>query len=749
MKRSGHVYRSVLFAAAMLLLLIGSFFTYAKVLKQSYQKEIISSLEEVSGQNRMILENEISRIQEILAEVSRRVGLYDPSQYSEAVGDLVQTSGDNQFKRMGIILPDGTAYTTDNMSMNLADREYFIRSMQGERCISDPLTDKIGNGGIQVYSVPVYRGQEITGVLFATYASDSMQKQLTIPLFHGQGYTYIVKLDGDAIVKSDSENSDKDLRNIFDDLLDLDPKNAESAARLKEDLAEGREGCIKFRSNGYQYMFYMPLPVNDWYLLTMAPATVLDEKMNLVLNRTYLLGIFLAALFLAIMLYVSGIQKQQKKQLLDLIYVDPVTGGYSYARFLHEAETLLKKQEQAAYAVIDLDIDDFKFINESFGYEEGDRLIRYIHKTLAAWCRPGEIYAHRTSDTFAAMIEDDDPEAMEERLSELSEALKNYFENAGDRISVVPSIGVFHIWDRTQPMDYCLDCAGIARKSVKGKYDAYYAFYDEAMKHQIYQEKMLESQMKPALENREFEVYYQPQYDTYKKAIAGAEALVRWRRSDGTLASPGTFIPLFEKNGFVTQLDEYMFREVCRQQRAWIDMGLKPVPVSVNLSRMQLYDLSFVGRYEAILKEYRLPVSCVEVEITESVFFDNQLQVTEAVDRLHKAGFVVLLDDFGTGYSSINMLQNMALDTIKIDKSSVDGIGDSRGDKVVDGILRLADSLGLKTVAEGVETMAQYEYLRAHGCDMIQGYYFARPMPADKFAELLRNSEETGKGAMA
>ena len=219
---------------------------------------------------------------------------------------------------------------------------------------------------------------------------------------------------------------------------------------------------------------------------------------------------------------------------------------------------------------------------------------------------------------------------------------------------------------------------------------------------------------------------------------------MRWARPDGEIVSPGEFIPLFEKNGFISELDRYMFRIVCEQQKEWGNRGYAVVPVSVNVSRKLLYDLNFVEKYNRILTETAVEVQNVEVEITESVFFDNQPRLLDAIRHLHQSGYRILLDDFGTGYSSMAMLKDMSFDTLKIDKSFVDNIGDERGNKIVDGIIRLAESLELSTIAEGVETREQSEYLKAHGCDVIQGYYFGRPMTAESF-EMLLSSQTAGR----
>ena len=304
--------------------------------------------------------------------------------------------------------------------------------------------------------------------------------------------------------------------------------------------------------------------------------------------------------------------------------------------------------------------------------------------------------------------------------------------------------GIYFIEKDCREIETAVDRATIARKSVDYIIRSTSVVFNDGPFDSSYRENEIINRMEYALKHGEFKVYLQPKVGLDGLGIVGAEALVRWARPDGEIVSPGEFIPLFEKNGFISELDRYMFRIVCEQQKEWGNRGYAVVPVSVNVSRKLLYDLNFVEKYNRILTETAVEVQNVEVEITESVFFDNQPRLLDAIRHLHQSGYRILLDDFGTGYSSMAMLKDMSFDTLKIDKSFVDNIGDERGNKIVDGIIRLAESLELSTIAEGVETREQYEYLKAHGCDVIQGYYFGRPMTAESF-EMLLSSQTAGR----
>lgn len=742
MKQIVEKYRAFIFGLVMIILVTVSWLLYARALKADFQNEIVSNLEEISMQGKSLLIKEINGKLEMLTEISRRVSFYEVGEYEKAAEMLAATAAENDFKRMGIITADGRTFTTDHAQISLEDRDYYKAGLKGESGISDPLVDRKGFGKINVYSVPVYHEGKITAVLFGTYDVNEMRRQLEISSFGGQGYTYIVNTAGECIVGSSNSYSYPDMVNIFSSIEGGDTMNQKSAAVMREDFKNGLEGCVKFRHEGVQYMYYRPIEINDWYLLTVTPASVLDGKMNSVLGRTYLLGFFMILVFAGVLSYILREQKLRKTELMHMLYTDELTGGYSYAKFKLEAGKRIRRADNGQLSIISLDIDDFKFINELWGYEEGNRLIRYVHRVLERWCEGEEIYAHQAADMFVALVDGRDHEALCVRLEELCSRLKSYSIWPQNKLSIIPSIGVFQIRDTSLSLEFCLDCAGIARKRQKGQFAVHFAFYDERVREQIYRNKKIEAEMKPALEKGEFQAYYQPQYDAQTKRVVGAEALVRWVRSDGEVILPGDFIPLFEKNGFISELDRYMFRSVCEQQNAWRSAGLVNVPVSVNVSRRLLYDLNFIEKYDMILADVGIPVEDVEVEITESVFFDNQPRLVEVINGLHRSGYRILLDDFGTGYSSMAMLTEMAFDTLKIDKSFVDNIGDERGNKIVDGIIRLADSLELSTIAEGVETREQYEYLKAHGCDVIQGYYFGKPMSADAFGRLLR-----GEGA--
>ncbi|MGN0596797.1 MAG: putative bifunctional diguanylate cyclase/phosphodiesterase, partial [Ruminiclostridium sp.] len=350
-------------------------------------------------------------------------------------------------------------------------------------------------------------------------------------------------------------------------------------------------------------------------------------------------------------------------------------------------------------------------------------------------------FARNNSDLFYLLIS---YKKKEELLQKISNIISDIDYQITD-FKIILSIGIYMIVDRNMSARKMADRADLARRSVKNKNESSYSFFDVDMLSQVREEKEIENVMEQALETREFKVYYQPKVSLDdENKIVGAEALVRWIR-DGKVIPPGRFIPLFEKNHFVLRLDMYVFEEVCIQQKHWMNMGRKPFTISVNMSRVHLQDAGFVGKLAEICRRYGVPPEIFEIEITESAAFEN-LDVLERVFReLKEYGFHISIDDFGTGYSSLNMLKNLPVDVLKIDREFLSGAEENqRACDIIAHVISLAVALNMKTISEGIETEEQAQLLTKLGCNMAQGFYFARPVPVEEFEKRAYGGTEEG-----
>ena len=292
--------------------------------------------------------------------------------------------------------------------------------------------------------------------------------------------------------------------------------------------------------------------------------------------------------------------------------------------------------------------------------------------------------------------------------------------------------------DKSLPVSVICDRGFMAIRSIRDNYECNIAYYTEKMKQKQMQDCLLENRFESAIKNKEFVAYFQPKYDVKTERITGAESLVRWINPDGSMVMPGDFIPLYEKDGLIVKLDEYIFRYVCEFQRELMKKGQELIPISVNLSRTSIHHSDIVERYMKIVEENGIPFSCVPVELTETATLNN-VMIRDFTEKLVNAGFALHMDDFGSGYSSLITLSELPFNTLKIDKSLVDCIHQQKGRMVVQQVIILAHGLGMKVVAEGVETADQLELLKEMECDNIQGFYYSRPLPK---AEFVKKSEE-------
>ena len=426
----------------------------------------------------------------------------------------------------------------------------------------------------------------------------------------------------------------------------------------------------------------------------------------------------------------SVIKLRESVLTLTAVEHDELTGIYTRQAFFYHAKTLLKAKAEERFHLIVADIRDFKLINSSYGDKIGDEVLCYLAKTYTKMFRDG-LVSRYGSDQFVCMTYGDWDLSLE-TMKKLTEEIA---ENAP-----IPNLmikyGVYEDVDTSLPISVICDRGFMAIRSIRDNYEHSIAYYTEEMNQKQMQDRALENRFESAISNKEFVAYFQPKYDVKIEKIVGAESLVRWINSDGSMVMPGDFIPLYERDGLIVRLDEYIFRHVCEFQRELMEKGQELLPISVNLSRASIHYIGVVDRYVEIVKETGIPFSCVPIELTETATLNN-VKIRDFTERLVNAGFALHMDDFGSGYSSLITLSELPFNALKIDKSLIDCIGQQKGRMVVQQVIILAHGLGMNVIAEGVETAEQVELLREMECDDIQGFYYSRPLPREEFIKKL------------
>lgn len=420
---------------------------------------------------------------------------------------------------------------------------------------------------------------------------------------------------------------------------------------------------------------------------------------------------------------------------------DSVTGLYTKLKFYQKVRQMLTEVQGEKFAFVRIDIDRFKMINNFYGIKEGDKVLKSIAQELIRISTAFDnfLYARLENDVFACCLP-----YKEENIELLVNALQLNLKKVNKDYNIKVSCGVYVINDYNMDVSEMYDRAYLAAKNCKGKFVQNVAYYDESMIENMRQEQFIINEVNKALEEEQFAVFLQPKVNLVTGKPYGAEALVRWMHPERGMISPGEFIPIYERNGIIGRLDQYMWRSVCKLLRKWLDEGKNPDPISVNVSRVNIYNPHLVEIFNKLITEFQIPPHLLNLEITESAFMEDQALIMKTMHRLHELGFRIMMDDFGSGYSSLNILKDMEIDYLKIDMQFLqqDVEFNGKGEKVLTSIVRMAKWLHLPSIVEGVETAEQVDFLKCIGCEYAQGFYFAKPMPVADYEKYIEKEHK-------
>lgn len=455
--------------------------------------------------------------------------------------------------------------------------------------------------------------------------------------------------------------------------------------------------------------------------------------------------LFLAFLMFIVVLISVISSAVNQRRMLKVFFTDVVTSGHNWMWFLYKGEQFLRRGTTArnTYAVLNLVFVKYRNYCVCHSIADGERMLKKVYNHINRKLEKKEMIAHVSNSNFALLLRYDDADKLKMRIQSLILELEKIdpdhvfsFQVGVDPIEVRRNEKGRVVRRKDIDIEAEYNNACTARSTLGDNDESGVAFFDtKLVEDQKWIDKVTERQ-RYAVEHEEFVVYYQPKYDPTTDKLRGAEALVRWQSQEMGFVPPGRFIPIFEKNGFITEIDHYMLEHVARDQKAWLDKGYECVPVSVNVSRAHFIESDLAEQIRDIVDRAGTPHKYIEIELTESAFFDDKKALISTITRLKEYGFAVSMDDFGSGYSSLNSLKDMPLDVLKLDAEFFRG--DSQGDRgeiVVSEAIKLAKSLNMRTVAEGVEVKEQVDFLAKQGCDMIQGYYYAKPMPKEEYEQ--------------
>lgn len=442
--------------------------------------------------------------------------------------------------------------------------------------------------------------------------------------------------------------------------------------------------------------------------------------------------IILFIAILVILLVYIRLKKKYSKKIYQIAYMDSMTGLWNINRFESDIPKLLRENAENDFAMISMDMKHFKMVNTVYGRTIGDKVICYISECIKKEFRKGTVAAHIRADKFIVLVPCNSEIEVRCSIEQFFDISKLFYDG-NVAIRILYSCGVYYL-SKTSSISLAaaIDFAEMARNEAKTKNESI-VFYDTNMQLKISSEKDIEEIMQRALMQDEFKVFFQPKYDIKTNEIIGAEALCRWISQDKGFLNPDDFIPIFEKNGFIVELDFYVLNQVCKLIRTWIDNDVKPMCISVNQSRAHLEQADYFDRLETLIKTYKIPKDMIELELKETTLMD-EYRAKEMADKLKALGFKLSMDDFGSGYSSLKLLQTIPFDVLKIDRKFFATSTTSDNSRIVlKKIIEMANEMQIDVICEGVEQLEQAQFLLDVGCHVAQGFYFARPMTQEDF----------------
>lgn len=723
----------VIIAIILLLIILAANMSFNKSLKEHIQQNTATRLQEIVLPNMVSfdlqMQEQIKKVKTLAAVVGQQERLN-----SAATVDILQaTVAENGLLRCAVAFPDGSFITHDGKNEgNVSQETFFQASMAGEFFISDPRPAVVDpTKTVMLFVCPIQKDDEIIGSIIYSYLCDDMDKIFNLHFLNEDGHIMIVKQDGTTLIGS-SPYSAEDTNNVL--------------VAMREQCSHARHprvSCLALTQESGSFdvvlpdlsspllVIYSKLSYNDWYMVSMVTQTAANQTISDITAGQRNMGIVIAvcvAVYIVLLVFLWMFQQNN---------VDKMTGALTLTSFTRQAKRILRRHNYERYMVVKLDIKNFKLINRIYDFTVGDKVIKCMGEALrfALNNNSSSIFARTVVDNFVILL----PYYERNSLNDQRELFINKFrELMGPEFTTAVEFptGQYVISDADYPrpdVGEILEKANFAHRASKQHSRTVVVDYVEDLEKEAIFEKKVEDKMATSLTNNDFKLYLQPKFRTDTEEICGAEALVRWAVDGQIFMHPMDFIPVLERNGFIVKIDKYMFSHAVQKIRSFMDAGLEPIPISVNFSRCHLSNENFVQELCEIADSYGVPHKYLEIELTESAVYEHVGRMIELTEQLHEAGFTLSMDDFGTGYSSLSLVKDLDIDVIKVDKSFFDHCTDTKRARIIiQHIFGIAQELGITTVAEGIEYKEQVAMLKELGCDIIQGFYFSKPIPADE-----------------
>jgi EAL domain-containing protein (putative c-di-GMP-specific phosphodiesterase class I)/GGDEF domain-containing protein len=704
---------------------------------RSYKDSNYDSMARIDAQNLSnTITGECVSIQSYAYEIAgfeyTNVNTYQVRSYLE---NMVNYNG---YTNISIVDKSGRGFNYLNDSVDISNEEYFSTLNVSEQVVTTV-------GDSLLYVTPVIDSEsQFKFFILAEVPIQTVLQTITTEDWNDMGL-YLLD-DSDVILSSYGVDNPKE---DFQSILDDNGKQYQDGDKIITSVEDINFKTFIYaiksvvsKKDLYPIVWYeQPLDVNGWSILIGRSTINQDTDVQDLLSLSISMLAVIVVTFILVLIIFAVRNIVSNYKLKKAIFIDPLTGGTNWIKFKADASKELQKGRNR-YALVSFDIYQYRLFCDINGHKKGNEALVEIDTLMRTFVRKKEYYAHNTSDTFDMLLLYENDNLLKERLKRFSERLSKSEKLHNMRFA----FGVYVVDNKNISINRMSTMANMSKDNDRLRdYNLRetISFFTKEMHDDTLKEKEILNSFEGALESEQFLLFIQPKYNLLTDTLSAGEALVRWQKDDGSYINPSEFIPVFEKNGCISELDRYMLNAVCKKQRQWLDSGFNIVPISVNLSRACFSDKLLAKSIVKLVDSYKLPHNMVELEVTESAFFDNKQLLIDTVKKLRELGFSVSIDDFGAGYSSLNSLKELPIDIIKMDGGffrDIDTNDREKSNIIVSNTIRLAYELNFKVVAEGVETDEQIAYLRSLGYDiLIQSYYYSKPIPNLAFEDLLKN----------
>ena len=591
----------------------------------------------------------------------------------------------------------------------------------------------INNDDKVFFSSPIIYTDGKRSLVIGARSKALLQQMLQNVAFEDHVLCNIANSQGQILVPANDKVPLQDLNKIFTGKITNE--DTEEAKTMLTNISLWHSGVAQFNQIASEPIMlgYDFVGINDWLVLTIVPSNLFSDNTATYFIKYIGIICFLSLVLLLFFLAVPWYYQRTLSHIKSIAFTDPLTGGYNDLAFRTECEELLANYPKRKYVVIYLNIRNFKLFNEHFGVKSGDELLRQISSILSSNMYMEERLGRHAGDHFYLMLEFMEEKQIVKRLQDMLADIERKLANQFSFDYISFEQGACIITDRSTDFRIITDHAKIASSYNDNNNDC--RFYDAALEQQLEREHALAAHFQQAIADHEFQLYIQPKVCPNSNAVKGGEVLVRWQHPKYGLLFPGDFIPLFERNGKICELDFYMFEETCKLMQKWLKKD-KQIVLSVNLSRAHLLisDLSFIDKFREIKESYHITDNQIELELNESMMLSRQdiYLVKDMINRIREAGFLCSIDDFGFGYSSLTILKDLNVNTVKLDRQFFTDESEKSW-MIVDHLIKLIHKLEMTVVGEGIESNMQVNKLQLAGCNLIQGYFYAKPMPICDF----------------